>query len=137
MKQLNGTSILLALLALSSSALADRGGISSNGPTGQELLDCSGSFRLSKDNLTELRIRVFPVMGQGLAAKLSFSEDAQLKPDLKKVERIENDPRGLLYQGSKIDILIPHTQLPKKKRQAIVTIPEFGPDSAILDCKKK
>ena len=93
MKALN----LFALLAMSvaTSAYA-AGGITSNGPVGQELMNCQGGFKFSPDNLAEVTLTVPPVLGQRLVAKVVFSKETRIPVQKRKVEKRANDPRGLV-----------------------------------------
>ncbi len=136
MKALN----LFALLAMSvaTSAYA-AGGITSNGPVGQELMNCQGGFKFSPDNLAEVTLTVAPVLGQGLVAKVVFSKETRIPVQKRKVEKRANDPRGLVYEGSKIDILVPAMQAPNRpgRYQAILQLGDFSQYAAILDCTKQ
>ena len=125
------------VLSIASSAWA-AGGITSNGSPGQELLHCQGGFKFSPDNLADVSLSVAPVLGQGLVAKVVFSQEARIPVQVRKVIRKANDPRGTVFEGSKIDILIPAIQVPGRAGhyQAILKMSDLSPFAAILDCSR-
>jgi len=114
------------------------GGITSSGPVGKELLHCQGGIQFSRDHLADVTLSVAPFMGEGLVANVIFSEETRIPPQRRKVEK-KIDQRGTIFEGSKIDILVPNMQGPNRQPgdfKAFLSLSDFSPTAAILDCSK-
>ncbi len=126
-------SICLLVLATSS---AKAGGISSNGPTGQLLLHCTGGVQILANKASNVDVSVYPQLGAGLVAKVAF--DQNILPVFKRsVIKAASDPRGMIYSDDQIQILIPNMQnqqLPAGHYNALLTIPNKISGTAILSC---
>lgn len=132
------TILFLSVLALPfcATAFAGAGGVTSNGPVGRVLLQCQGGFHFSRDNMADVFVSVAPVMAQGLVARVIFSPEARIPTQFRKVDK-KADPRGALFEGSKIDILVPNMQDPNNQPghfKAFLNLGDFSPSAAILDC---
>jgi hypothetical protein len=131
---------LVLMAAISSATVAHAaGGISSNGPVGRQLFNCQGTIQFSPDNMATIYVSLAPVLGQGLVARLVFSQETHLPTQFKKVVPVSNDPRGQSYQGSKIDFLIPAMQ-PQNRQPgqvaAVLSLPEYSPKTVYLMCNR-
>jgi hypothetical protein len=131
-------SLFLSVLALqfSATAFAAAGGVTSNGPVGRELLHCEGGFHFSRDNMADVYVSVAPVMGQGLVARVVFSQETRIPAQFRKLVK-KADPRGTVFEGAKIDIVVPNMQRPNRQPghyNAILSLQDFSPFAATLDC---
>lgn len=104
----------------------------SGGPVGHEILNCTA--QTNKGVATELRIRVFAQIGEGLVARLLVNNVVNQE---NLVTQDPWNPRGILYAGNPISVLIPNIQNPRNPPgtyQVIVSV--NGKGSFIANCNR-
>ena len=125
----------ICLLVLAASPVS-AGGISSNGPTGQLILHCTGKVQILTNKASNIDVSVYPQLGAGLVAKVAF--DQNILPVFKRtVIKDASDQRGMTYSDDQIQILIPNMQnqqLPAGYYNALLTIPSKISGTAMLSC---
>src|SRR4051794_18944113 len=91
-----------------------RAGDVGNGPVGKEIMNCTGSFTIPGGEGVRVDLRLLPVLGKGLVARvLQTTLQGTVKAAF-TVSGPQEDLAGRFYNGQGVSIIIPNIQNPNR-----------------------